>query len=170
MLSQDLCLNILKRMARPFDVLATAVASIMMAILVTLIVAQVVARYGFNSSIDVVIEVPRIAFILIIYLAMPLAYREGMHVGMNFLTILLPSIYARAITRVMCIVMIGVIVQIIMLAYGLSQQTWDQYLPSIQFPSGAFYAVIVFSSIHLLFHVLQSLVLGSFGQSTAMSE
>lgn len=141
-----------------------------MGILTILIIAQVIARYAFNSSFDLVIEVPRISFIVIIYLAMPLAYRDGMHVGMDILSSIVPRKYIQTITRLTCLVMIGVIMQIIVLAFGLMFQTWEQYLPSINFPIGGFYAAIVFGSIHLLLHVFQTLIIGDFGQSTVMSE
>jgi TRAP-type transport system small permease protein len=169
-MSADTAIQALKWITRPLDKLSAALASLLMGVIAILIIGQVVARYAFNSSIDLVLEVPRICFILIIYLAMPLAYREGMHVGMDLLSRLIPKKYLQFITRLTCLVVIAVIVQIIVLASDLMLQTWVQTMPTIDFPIGGFYAAVVYGSCHLLLHVFQSLIVGDFGQSAVMSE
>jgi len=49
----------------------------LMAVMCTVVFAQVVLRYVFNSSIDWADEVSRLAFVWTVFLAIPLAIRDA---------------------------------------------------------------------------------------------
>lgn len=156
--------------ARPIDRLSTFIVAVLMGIIAVLVFAQVVARYGFSSSFDAVQEIPRVSFILVVFLAMPLAYAKGMHVGMDLLSWIVPKTWYPAIARVVSIVMAVAMVLVIYFAILMSMRTWYQYLPSVDFPIGGFYAGVAYGAAHLLIHIARSFVEGHIEQTTTMAD
>ena len=51
--------------------------------MVSIVSAQVAMRYGFNVSIDWAEESGRLAFVWVVFLAIPLAASQGAHIGIN---------------------------------------------------------------------------------------
>ena len=58
---------------------------IAMGMMTALVTAQVIMRYGFNSSIDSADELSRLFFVWSIFLAIPHGVKYGTHVGIDLL-------------------------------------------------------------------------------------
>jgi TRAP-type C4-dicarboxylate transport system permease small subunit len=69
------------------------------AVMVTVVSAQVALRYGFNRSIDWADEVGRLAFVWSIFLAIPLGVRNGAHIGIDVAVDKLPAAWRAALKR-----------------------------------------------------------------------
>ena len=154
--------SMLATIARPLDLTATGLVLLMMASITIMIVVQVISRYFFSVSFALGWEIPRLSFITMVFLSIPLAYRQGKHVGIGVLISLLPPKLQSTIVRFCCLVVIAFLGVLLLLAYSMAKSTWHQYLPTLPIPVGIFYVSIMVSSVHLMLHVGRSLVLGTF--------
>lgn len=170
MSASNISLNMIGRLLKPLDAIAMGVAMILMATIAIIVFGQVVARYLFESSMDAVLELPKISFIVVIFIAMPLAYRDGMHIGIDLISKFIPPRHMPTLKRFNCVVMLVTVAMIIFFSGSMAVSTWDQYLPSIRFPIGAFYAAIVLGSLHLMLHIVASFITGNFNQAATMDD
>ncbi len=73
------------------DRLTGTVAALALVALIAIIFANVVGRYGFNSSLTWAAEAAQWLFVSVIFLAVPLAHRARMHLSIGFLVGRLPA-------------------------------------------------------------------------------
>ena len=139
---------------RPLDRFASLVVILCMAVLTSVIFIQVVLRYGFNSSLDWGWEVPRLCFIATIFLAIPLGLKSGAHVGIGFLGALIPPQGQRVLTVVQTALSIGLMAIVAVYAVVLAIELWDQLMPTLNLSVGLFYAILAFSAVHSILHLL----------------
>lgn len=64
---------------------------VIFAAMLTVGILQVLCRYGFRHSLSWSEELQKYAHIWVVFLAVPLAYRQGRHIGMNLLVDRLPK-------------------------------------------------------------------------------
>ncbi len=126
---------------------------ICMGTLTTVIVAQVVLRYGFNSSLDWGWALPRLAFICGIFLGMPLALKQGGHVGIDLLAMRLTPRGRRILLGVQLGLSALLMAVVLVFATRLAVQLWDQTIQTLPVSVGIFYAVLAFSAAHCLMHL-----------------
>ena len=62
------------------------------AVMVAVVSAQVVARYGFNTGIGWADEVSRLAFVWCVFLGIAVAVRARAHIGITLLADALPAV------------------------------------------------------------------------------
>ena len=67
-----------------FDTVIGYVVTSAMAVLSAVLILQVFFRYVMNDSLEWGNDVPRLAFIMVVVLSIPLAFRFNAHVGMDF--------------------------------------------------------------------------------------
>jgi len=72
------------------DQVVGGLATVALVALIAIVFANVVGRYGFNSSLTWAAEAAQWLFIGVIFLAIPLAHRSRMHMSISFLTEALP--------------------------------------------------------------------------------
>lgn len=85
---------------RALDVVIGAFAVLALTALVLIVFANVVARYGFNSSFIWALEAARWLFITVILLGVPLAHRLRSHLVISLLVDALPLLWKRGVTFV----------------------------------------------------------------------
>src|SRR6202048_5497032 len=66
------------------DTVVGYVVTIAMAVLTSVLILQVFYRYAMNDSLEWGNDVPRLTFIMVVLLSIPLAFRFNAHVGMDF--------------------------------------------------------------------------------------
>ncbi|MEQ1950105.1 TRAP transporter small permease [Mesorhizobium sp. CN2-181] len=94
--------------------------TLLIAILVVVIAADVVGRYGFGKSLLFANELSRMAFIWMTFLTMPLGISRGLHVAVTTVPDALPEAYRPWLYRIgvaavfvlMCVVCWGSVVSI----------------------------------------------------------
>lgn len=115
-----------------------ALLVLVVAIMVAVVSAQVVARYGFNTGIGWADEVSRLAFVWCVFLGIAVAVKARAHIGITLLTDALPAGLARLVQRAMLAasaVLSGVVAwQSVVIA--LDQ--WDERMISLELSSGWF--------------------------------
>lgn len=82
---------------RFLDAAVGAIAVVAMVSLVAIVLANVVARYGFNASFIGALEAARWLFILVILLGVPLAHRLRSHLAITLVVDLLPAAGRRVV-------------------------------------------------------------------------
>ncbi|MGE0612448.1 MAG: TRAP transporter small permease [Hyphomicrobiales bacterium] len=137
------------------DQVSSVVVVILLAVLCVVICAQVFYRYVLDSSIDWALSVPRVCFVLLILLSIPLGFRRNSHVGITIVLDRVPDRYKPNILRFNAMVMAGLMIFVAWLAYQMLLVTWDQLFPSLPVSIGVFYAGIIFSAAHTNLHLLR---------------
>lgn len=142
------------------DTVIGHVVTVAMAILSIVLVLQVFYRYALNDSLEWGNDVPRLAFIVVILLAIPLAFRFNAHVGMDFDLTKLKFISQSALNRFNAIFMLVLFGVVAFYASRLMRTTWDQMMPGLNVPIGLFYLSLAVGQIHCCLHVGRILVTG----------
>ena len=96
----------LRHYARLLGWLDTAAGWLIIAaitVMVLVVSIQVALRYGLNSSIGWADEVSRLTFVWSMFLAIPLGIRAGAHIGIEILTVKLPSLLRNVLLRVIAV-------------------------------------------------------------------
>jgi len=126
----------------------------LMAVMATLVFANVVARYVFNYSIIWVEELTQYQMIWITYLGAGLALREGRHVAVEILQDWLPAPLRRAARVLVWTGMAAFLAILTILGFGIVAFTWDQETPVMNIPTGVPYLAIPIGALVFLLHCL----------------
>ncbi|WP_238366023.1 TRAP transporter small permease [Mesobacterium pallidum] len=136
------------------DTGARVVAIIAAAIMVCVVTAQVVMRYGFNASFDWADEVSRLAFVTTIFVAIPLGIRDGTHVGIDLLVDRLPVLPRRLVKRFTS-ALAGVMLLIVTWAtFQVAGATWSERMGAINVTSAVFFFPVIAGVLHSALHLL----------------
>jgi TRAP-type C4-dicarboxylate transport system permease small subunit len=152
------------------DRAAAGVVIVLMAILTVVVVVQVVLRYGFNSSLDWGAEVPRLCFISMVFIAIPIGFKRGLHVGVDLLTNQLPRPWQRLLLRGGAAIMVALLVVIAVYAARVAHDTWDQRIPALDISTGIFYVILIVCSVHAILHLIRVGWTGAAPQPESLSE
>ena len=132
----------------------------LMAILTVVIIMQVVLRYFFNTSLDWSWVVPRICFVWIIFLAIPLGIKRSVHASIDIVPRMLSNqtqlILFRILTAFLVLLMIVVTYNAILLA----RKTWHYMMPLIDISLANFYVAIIVCGVHSALHLIRLIVTG----------
>jgi TRAP-type C4-dicarboxylate transport system permease small subunit len=107
-------------------------------VMVTLVAAQVVARYGLNTSIDWADEISRLAFVATVFLGIAVAVRAQAHIGITLLADALPPLPRSLLRRA---VLLGCAALSGLVAYeaaAIALEQWDERMISVALSSGWF--------------------------------
>ena len=97
------------------DTIVGGTVTIALLALIVIIFANVIGRYGFNNSITWAAEAAQWLFVIVIFLAVPLAHRTRMHLSIGVLVDLLPH-RAKAVAELLSDIIIAYTT--IMLLFG----------------------------------------------------
>jgi TRAP-type C4-dicarboxylate transport system permease small subunit len=146
------------------DTVIGHVVTIAMAVLSSVLVLEVFYRYAMNDSLEWGNDVPRLAFIMIVLLSIPLAFRFNAHVGMDFDLTKLKFISKAAVNRFNAVFMLILFGVVGYYAAQLTATTWDQMMPGLNLPVGLFYLSLSVGQIHCFLHVVRVLITGELPQ------
>lgn len=133
---------------------------ITMATMTLLVTAQVVTRYGFNSSIDSADELSRLFFVWAIFLSIPHGVRYGTHVGIDLMVSKLGARNRAIVFRIVS--GLGVFLMAVV-TYAASIATidkWPELMPTINFTAAVYYIPVLICAFHSLLHLLLQLFAG----------
>lgn len=136
------------------DTGARFVTTVAAAVMVIVVTAQVVMRYGFNASFDWADEVSRLAFVTTIFIGIPLGIRDGTHVGIDLLVDRLPAL-PRSLVKRFTSALAGVMLPIITWAtIHVAGATWSERLGAINVTSSVFFFPVIVGVLHSALHLL----------------
>ena len=124
------------------DRVVAAAACTAAAVMTLVVIAEVFARYLFNSSMAFSNELSRVLFVWTIFLGMPLALSRGRHVGISILDRLLPEAGARGAVRLSAVASLVALAVVFYKSIELAARNWDQTLNTIPVTAGVYYLPI----------------------------
>lgn len=148
---------------RCLDALDWAVSKVVigsMAIMVTVVAAQVFTRYALNWSLDWAEEISRLFFIWSIFFAIPLAVKRGAHVGIALLTDHLPSHVQDKLFRAMNVLAMLLMAVVAYEAAVLTRDQWDEPMSTLDFSVGWFMLPLFVGAAHAFLHLLDGVLCG----------
>jgi TRAP-type C4-dicarboxylate transport system permease small subunit len=148
------------RLLLGIDTVMGYVVTIAMAVLAFVLILQVFFRYVMNDSLEWGNDVPRLAFIMIVVLSIPLAFRFNAHVGMDFDLTKLKFISKAALHRMNAVFMLVLFGVVAYYAMQLAAKTWDQMMPGLNVSVGMFYLSLAVGQTHCCLHVARILITG----------
>lgn len=139
---------------RAFDRIAYWLIAIVMGAMVAIVSIQVLLRYGFNSSIDWADDISRLLFVASIFFAMPLAVKEGAHIGIDALVEHLPERLQQWLVRLIALVCIVLFAVVCWQGAYLVHDQWDENLPTVDLSSALFLVPVCWGALHSLLHFI----------------
>lgn len=131
-----------------------------MAVLTIVVVLQVFYRYILNDSLRWGWDIPRLCFIWVILLSIPLGIRYNAHVGIDIVVQRFGPAAKRAVLVFNAFFMMLLSVAAAYYAVLLANHTWDQMMPGINLSVGLFYVGLAIGQIHTCMHIARILMTG----------
>lgn len=148
----------LERVLDVFDRAASLIVIVAMAVLTIVISAQVFYRYVLNSSIDWSWDVPRLCFIWMGLLAIPLGLKRNGHVGIDLVLVHLPRRWQKLVMRMHLVLMTAMMLCLAVFAARLARTTWPQLLTTIDVSVGVLYIALFLCSVHSILHMVHQFI------------
>jgi TRAP-type C4-dicarboxylate transport system permease small subunit len=150
----------LQRLLDALDHALTVVLVAAVAVMVTVVSAQVALRYGFNRSIDWADEVGRMAFVWSIFLAIPLGVRRGAHIGIDLLTDALPEMLRQALKRAGAALCAALMFAVAWAALGVAREQWDELMATVDWSVGWFIVPVGVGALLSALHLVRIAIVG----------
>ncbi len=141
-----------KSLLAAIDRAAYWLVATVMGAMVAIVSIQVLLRYGFNTSIDWADDISRLLFVASIFFAMPLAVKEGAHIGIDALVEHLPERIQQWLVRLIAVVCIALFAVVSWQAGFLVHDQWDENLPTVELSSALFLVPVCWGAFHSLLH------------------
>lgn len=122
--------------------------------MVAVVSLQVLFRYFLNLSLDWADEIGRLTFVWAAFLGVPHGIRIGAHVGIDFVAKLLPPAALAWLFRACCVLSAALMSVVAWQSVVIAAETWDQFMPVLDFSTGWFYLAIMVSAVHCVIHFL----------------
>jgi TRAP-type transport system small permease protein len=139
-------------------VMVAVVAAV--AVMVGVVSAQVLLRYGFNLSIDWADELSRMAFVWSIFLAIPLGVRQGAHIGIDIVVQRMPTdvqtVFRRGAAGLSALMMFA----IAWAGVGVAIEQWDELMSTLDWSVGWFIVPVCVGAALSGLHLVRIALLG----------
>ena len=149
-----------RRGLRLIDWLVEKIIIVIMAIMLVIVTSQVVMRYLFNRSLDWADEAATLCFVWTVFLAFPLALRNGGHIIMEMLLIRLSPRWRDGLYRAMGVLSFGMMVLIAREALVLTYDNWDETIPVLNLSGGLFYLAVAIGAAHSALRTIEICMTG----------
>jgi TRAP-type C4-dicarboxylate transport system permease small subunit len=155
--------SLLQRYQRVLDAVDRVISGVIivsMAVLTIVVALQVFYRYILNDSLRWGWDIPRLCFIWVILLSIPLGIRYNAHVGIDIVVQRLRPATQRAILMFNAFFMLVLSLTAAYYAVILAHDTLDQMMPGINLSVGLFYIGLAVSQVHTCMHLARILMTG----------
>lgn len=125
-----------------------------------LVTAQVITRYGFNSSIDSADELSRLFFVWSIFLAIPHGVKYGTHVGIDLLISRLGDSKKEMVFRSVSSISALLMIVVLYAATIATIDKWPELMPTLNFTAAVYYIPVLICAGHSLLHLIIQASLG----------
>ena len=143
-----------------FDRVIELVVTVVMGVLTSVVIISVFFRYVLNQSLQWGWDIPRLCFIWVVLLSIPLVFRYNAHVAMDFDLTRFGIVGRKAVNRFNAVLMLVLFGLTAFYAMQLAQKTWDQMMPGIDLSVGLLYLGLFVGQVHCCLHVGRILILG----------
>lgn len=144
-----------RRSLRALDWLVERIIIAIMALMLGIVTSQVFMRYVLNRSLDWADETATLCFVWTVFLALPLALRNGGHIVMEMLLIRLPPKGRDALYRAMGGLSILMMALVAREAFVLTRDNWDETIPVLGLSGGLFYLAVAIGAAHCVLRTIE---------------
>ena len=137
-----------------WDYLAQGLIISLMTAMVAIVITQVFLRYVLNSSIGWADEISRLTFVWVIFLALPLGVKAGVHLGIPVLVQRLPAILQQRLVRAVAASSAALLLLVCYEASLISYAQWDEKMASTSLSAAWFVLAVAVGSAHTVLHLL----------------
>ncbi len=145
---------ILRQVVDRLDRLTRWIVIAAMVVMTSLVIVQVIFRYGLSSAIDWSEEVARLAFVWAMFMAIPHGIRRGVHVGIDALVTLFPAMWQARVFRFSALLSAVLMAVVFRYALQVTIYTWPEMMPTLNLTAAAYYVAVLVAAIHSLLHLL----------------
>ncbi len=142
------------------DWVAERVIIAIMAIMLAIVTSQVFMRYVLNRSLDWADETATLCFVWTVFLAFPLALRNGGHIVMEMLLIRLSPEGRDRLYRGISILSLAMMVLVAREAFVLARDNWDETIPVLNLSGGLFYLAVGIGAAHCALRTVEITLTG----------
>jgi TRAP-type C4-dicarboxylate transport system permease small subunit len=136
------------------DRLSLWVIVICMALMATLVSAQVFFRYILSSSIDSADELSRLFFVWAMFLAIPHGIKSGVHVGIDVIARRLEDDIQIKLSRLMSLAGALLMGLIFIVTISVVGDKWQELMPTMGITSAVYYIAVLIATGHAFLHLL----------------
>ncbi len=133
---------------RVADRLAEFVIMVMMAVMLAIVTSQVFMRYVMNRSLDWADETATLLFVWTVFLALPLALRNGGHIVMEMLLTAVSKERRDQLYRAMAVLSAVMLMVVAWEACKMTYDNWDETIPVLNLSGGLFYLAVGIGCAH----------------------
>jgi TRAP-type C4-dicarboxylate transport system permease small subunit len=129
-----------------------SIAGVLLALMLAMIIAQVIFRYGFNNSLGWTEELAKFFMVWIACLVAPWAYRENLNVSIELFADALPSALLKISNLIISLLVLLISSIFLLQSLDFVQGGWQIYASSLPIKLAYFYLCtpFVFGSICLV--------------------
>lgn len=136
------------------DRLSLWVIVICMALMATLVSAQVFFRYILSSSIDSADELSRLFFVWAMFLAIPHGIKSSVHVGIDVITRRLEDDIQIKLSRLMSLAGALLMGLIFIVTISVVGDKWQELMPTMGITAAVYYIAVLIATGHAFLHLL----------------
>jgi TRAP-type transport system small permease protein len=140
---------------RSVDWLAERTVVAMMAAMLAIVSSQVFMRYVLNRSLDWADEAATLLFVWTVFLALPLALRNGGHIVMELLLSSVSRANRDRLYRAMAVLSSLMMAVVAREAFVLAADNWDDVIPSLHLSGGLYYVPVGLGMAHTALRALE---------------
>jgi TRAP-type transport system small permease protein len=144
-----------RKLLRLTDWLAERAIMVIMAMMLAIVTSQVFMRYVLNRSLDWADETATLCFVWTVFLALPLALRDGGHIVMEMLLTKLSPAGRDRLYRIMGVLSLVMLVMIAREAFRLALDNWDETIPALGLSGGLFYLAVAIGTAHCALRTIE---------------
>ena len=124
--------------------------ALIMFLMIAMVFANVVLRYGFSSGIREAIELSRLSLVWLVMIGAAVVLRRGEHLAVHEVLNLFPAPIVLFLRRLAYVVILGAILMLFWGALGQTLANMNNISPLTGLPTGLFYLAGVVSSVFMI--------------------
>ena len=144
----------LEQVTQGIDRLSYWAVAITMLGMSAIVIAQVITRFVFNSSIDSADELSRLFFVWVIFLAIPQGVKYSVHVGIDLLVSKCSDAGKAKLYRLTCALSIFLMLVVFYSGTLAVMDKWVELMPTLNMTAAVYYIPILICAVHSLLHLL----------------
>ncbi len=142
------------------DWVSERIIMLIMAVMLTIVTAQVFMRYILNRSLDWSDETATLCFVWTVFMALPLALRNGGHIVMEMLLTSVSAQLRDRLYRAMAVLSLLLMILITWEAWLLTRDNWDEIIPVLNISGGLFYLAVAVGAGHTALRTVEICLTG----------
>ncbi len=142
------------------DWVSERIIMLIMAVMLTIVTAQVFMRYILNRSLDWSDETATLCFVWTVFMALPLALRNGGHIVMEMLLTSVSAQWRDRLYRAMAVLSLLLMILITWEAWLLARDNWDEIIPVLNISGGLFYLAVAVGAGHTALRTVEICLTG----------